>query len=190
MQATFITVHTLLQPKAKTHIRLQSNIFCSGAHIFVSLLILAAVSEASHLCRYMKGASRENTSNPTPILFLFISTILMSSDSLGNKIHNIHHQRPNAPSSSSAPRPVCHPGWQPRTRQSSQHNGWSWRWLYIRERQSTHFAMRQKSPHLTLQPLFTRHYFVLRWNWSPTCWSCGRKLIPEGIRDIFTDEGC
>lgn len=94
MQATFITQHTLLQPKAKTHIRLQSNIFCSGAHIFVSLLIRAAVSEASHLCRYRNGASRENTSNPAPILFLFISTILMSSDSLGNKIHSIHQERP------------------------------------------------------------------------------------------------
>lgn len=38
--------------------------------------------------------------------------------------------------------------------------------------------------------LFTRHYFALKWNRSSTCWRCWRKLIPEGIRDIFTDDRC
>lgn len=148
------SARTLAAKGKDTHSPPIEHILLRG-HSFVSLLIRAAVSEASHLCRYMNAASRENTSNPSPILFLFICTILMSSDSLGNKIHTLHQQRPNAPSSSSAPRPVCHPGWQPRTRQSSERNGWSWRWLYIRGMQSTHFAMRQKSPQPTLQPLLT-----------------------------------
>lgn len=92
------------------------------------------------------------------------------------------------------PQPVCHPGWQPRSRHSSEDNGWSWRWLYTRGMQSTHFTVGQKHhtppPHAPASPhVLTRHYFALRWNRSSTCWSCWRKLIPEGIRDIFTDEG-
>lgn len=155
----------------------------------------------------MDGASRENlgqnklyTHHSLPVLFLFICIIHTVFWLLGNKKKSIpytittsiltHRPPPPLPT----PQPVCHPGWQPRSRHNSEDNGWSWRWLYTRGMQSTHFTVGQKHhtppPHPPASPhLLTRHYFALRWNRSSTCWSCWRKLIPEGIRDIFTDEG-
>lgn len=145
-------------------------------------------------CRYTDRASRENTYNPLSILFLFICTVLMSSDSMGNKIHIIQQQHPSVPLSSCS---------QPLDRfvilDDSHGRGTALRVMdgpggdYTPGECKAPTLPCKKSPppspDQTCLHLFTRHYFALRWNWSSTHWLCWRKLIPEGIRSVFTDEG-